>query len=108
MKQPVKRETGKEAASTTIHGMSQDGRGIATINNKTTFISGALPSETVTYKVTQKRSRYNVAQMLEVLIPSPTRVAPVCPHFGICGGCSIQHMSTEKQLEIKQQTLLDQ
>lgn len=91
-----------------VHSLSHDGRGIATLNNKTTFISGALPHETVTYKMTQKRSHYNEAETLEIITPSPKRITPPCSHFGLCGGCSLQHMSAEIQLELKQHTLLDQ
>lgn len=92
----------------TLHALSHDGRGIATINNKTTFIDGALPTETITYRITQKRSTYQEAQALEILTPASERVTPPCPHFSLCGGCSLQHMSMALQLQLKQQTLIDQ
>jgi len=97
-----------EGNSAQIHTLSHDGRGIATIQNKTTFIKGALPSETVTYQVTQKHTHYNEAHVLNILNTSSERVTPPCSHFGVCGGCTLQHMSEEKQIELKQQTLLDQ
>lgn len=108
MKQNVKLDSEKDMATATIHGLSHDGRGIATVNNKTTFIGGALPGESATYKITHKHSHYADAQALDILLPSPERVVPLCPHFGVCGGCSLQHMNTELQLKLKQQTLLDQ
>lgn len=92
----------------TVHALSHDGRGIATIDSKTTFIAGALPDEIVTFKFTQKRSTYNEAQVIDILTASPQRVTPPCQHFGLCGGCSLQHMSIETQIQLKQQTLLDQ
>ena len=49
--------------------------------NKTTFVSGALPDETVTYKITQKRNNYNEAEMLDILTPSPERVTPALSTF---------------------------
>jgi 23S rRNA (uracil1939-C5)-methyltransferase len=98
----------KDLATAQIHALSHDGRGIATIDKKTTFIAGALPNETVTYRITQKRSNYNEGVLLDVITPSPDRVTPPCQHFGVCGGCSLQHMNNETQLQLKQQTLLDQ
>lgn len=91
-----------------IHGLSHDGRGIATIANKTTFIAGALPQETVTYHITQKRSQFSEGETVSIIEPSSQRATPPCPHFGLCGGCSLQHMQLEMQALLKQQTLLDQ
>lgn len=108
MNKIVKLDTEKELPTASVHALSHDGRGIASICNKTTFISGALPGETVTYKITQKRSSYQEAAMLDILTASPQRVTPPCSHFGICGGCSLQHMSIDMQMQLKQQTLLDQ
>lgn len=98
----------KEPATALVHALSHDGRGIATIEKKTTFISGALPGETVTYRLTQKRSTYNEATLIDIIQAAPERVTPPCQHFGVCGGCSLQHMSMDTQIQLKQQTLLDQ
>lgn len=108
MNKNVKLDNQKEKATALVHALSHDGRGIATIDQKTTFVRGALPQETVAYKITQKHSTYNEAEALEIITPSPERVVPPCQHFGLCGGCSLQHMSAETQLSLKQQTLLDQ
>lgn len=94
--------------SAKIHALSHDGRGIATIENKTTFIAGALPQETVSYRITNKRGSFNEAIALEILEKSADRATPPCQHFGLCGGCSLQHMSIDTQTQLKQQTLLDQ
>ncbi len=107
MNQNVKLDIEKQKVAE-IRALTHDGRGIATINNKTLFVSGALPSETVTYQITQKHSQYDEAKMVSLLTPSSERVAPPCPHFGYCGGCSLQHMRTDLQLQHKQQLLLDQ
>lgn len=107
MNQDVKLDK-KIYPSAEIRALSHDGRGIATIDNKTTFIAGALPGETVAYHMTQKRSNYNEAKLLEIITPSIERVTPPCTYFGLCGGCSLQHMSMAMQIELKQQTLLDQ
>ena len=92
-----------------IHGLSHDGRGIATIHGKTTFMTGALPTETCTYRIIKKRSHYNEAEALNILTPfSQQRTTPICKHFNICGGCSIQHMNFTAQMQLKQNTLLEQ
>jgi 23S rRNA (uracil1939-C5)-methyltransferase len=98
----------KESGPVSIHSLSHDGRGIATINHKTTFLEGALPNEIVTYKVTQQRKQFGFAKTTEVLKVSPDRIDPVCTHFGICGGCTLQHMNIESQRKFKEQTFLEQ
>lgn len=101
-------KTNNEQEPVQIHALSHDGRGIATINSKTTFISGALPQEWVTYKIMQKRGHFNEGETLQVLDFAKERALPPCDHFGICGGCSLQHMNMEIQLEFKQKTVLEQ
>lgn len=91
-----------------IKNLSHDGRGIALINNKKTFVNGVLPNELVRYQITKKRSSYNEATLIEILETSPARITPSCAHFGVCGGCSLQHMAMETQLALKQETLLNQ
>lgn len=91
-----------------VHTLSHDGRGIATVNSKTTFIAGALPDESVTYKITRKRSSHHEAEIIDFTNASAQRVTPPCEHFGVCGGCSLQHMSLDAQVELKQKTVLEQ
>lgn len=108
MNKNVKLDKKINSLEASVFALSHDGRGIATVDNKTTFISGALPNETVTYKICQKRSTYQEAELIDVIIPSKERVTPPCEHFGLCGGCSLQHMSMQTQIALKQQTLLEQ
>jgi 23S rRNA (uracil1939-C5)-methyltransferase len=91
-----------------IQSLSHDGRGITSIGNKTTFVSFALPGETVKYQLVKKHSKYLEATAVEIHNPSTDRTNPPCAHFGICGGCSLQHLNMEKQIELKQQILIDQ
>src|SRR4026207_2427542 len=98
----------KKCATVSVSRLSHDGRGIATIANKTTFISGALPNETINRQITQQHKTFHEAEATEIINASSDRVTPACQHFGVCGGCSLQHMSLETQLALKQQTLLDQ
>lgn len=91
-----------------ITNLSHEGRGIATIDGRKTFISNALPGEEVKFRHTALQPRYGEGRAEEILIASPERVPPECPHFAICGGCSLQHMEHHAQLELKQNTLLEQ
>ncbi|HVT62873.1 MAG TPA: 23S rRNA (uracil(1939)-C(5))-methyltransferase RlmD [Legionellaceae bacterium] len=93
--------------TTDIDKFAHDGRGIARIAGKTTFIEGALPQETVVFEYTRRKSDYDEGRVLEVLAPSPHRVTPPCPHYELCGGCSLQHLAVDAQIQIKQTLLLD-
>ncbi|MBS0359228.1 MAG: 23S rRNA (uracil(1939)-C(5))-methyltransferase RlmD [Proteobacteria bacterium] len=95
-------------AQATIESLSHDGRGIAHINGKTTFISGALPQEIVTFVYTNQRGRFDEGKTLEVTHPNPDRVTPKCAHYSLCGGCSLQHLAEDAQITFKQNILLEQ
>ena len=97
----------KTPVTTSIEKFSHDGRGIARIDGKTTFIDGALPQETVTFQYTSKKSDYDEGVVLSILEPSPQRVEPHCAHYAMCGGCSLQHLDGATQIHEKQTQLLD-
>lgn len=90
-----------------ITALSHDGRGIARLAGKAMFIEDALPGETVRFRILKRRREFDEAQVTEVLHASPQRVGPRCRHYGVCGGCVLQHLSPEAQIAAKQQTLLD-
>ncbi len=92
----------------TITGLSHEGRGIGQIEGKTVFIENALPNEVIEIEITKKHSRYNEARILNIIESSPDRVEPKCSHFHICGGCQLQHMDINAQINLKQKTLLEQ
>jgi len=89
-----------------IEDLSHDGRGVTTHEEKKVFVHGALTGERVSVKMTDRKRRYDEGETLEVIEPSPDRIEPRCPHFGQCGGCSLQHLDPQKQIEAKQNTLL--
>jgi 23S rRNA (uracil1939-C5)-methyltransferase len=91
-----------------IVNLSHDGRGICNIDGKVVFIDNALPGETVVFNYSKKHGKYAEGVATEIIEPAPTRVTPKCAHFGVCGGCSLQHMDASAQIELKQQTLLQQ
>lgn len=90
-----------------IEKFSHDGRGIARIEGKTTFIQQALPDETVSFHYLRKKRDFDEGRMLSVIEASPYRVEPKCPHYEMCGGCSLQHLDGQAQIREKQDLLLD-
>nr|AAV29110.1 NT02FT0992 [synthetic construct] len=91
-----------------ITALSHDGRGIAKVDGKTTFIPFTLPGEVVKFEYTFTKAKFDEAKVVEYVKKSSNRVNPPCDHFQICRGCSLQHMSTDAQIEHKQQTLINQ
>lgn len=91
----------------TIASLSHDGRGVAHLDGKAVFIDGALPGEVVSFEYLASRRRFDEGRVTTVTQASPDRVQPKCPHFGVCGGCSLQHLESGAQIKAKQQTLLD-
>ncbi len=96
-----------EPFQATIESMDQNGRGVAHLDGKTTFIHGGLAGEEVMFTYTSKRKKFDEGIVSEVLSASPDRTEPQCKHFAICGGCSLQHLKPEAQIDLKQQSLLD-
>jgi 23S rRNA (uracil1939-C5)-methyltransferase len=90
-----------------IVALAHDGRGIAKIDGKAVFVDGALPGELVSLRIIKRRRQMDEAMLGEILRASPDRVAPKCAHFGVCGGCSLQHMAPHAQLQAKQGQLLE-
>ena len=86
-----------------IFKLDSKGRGIGRINNKPIFVFNALENEIVEKKNKKERSKYITANCFHLLKESPKRIKPICPYFGICGGCDIMHMSYLDQLKFKEE-----
>lgn len=102
-----KQKLPQEPVEVIIESLSPEGRGVAHIDEKAVFISGALPGEKVTFIYTSQRRSHDEGKIEEVLEASPDRVEPKCQHYDICGGCSLQHLSSEAQIKYKQKSMLD-
>jgi 23S rRNA (uracil1939-C5)-methyltransferase len=89
----------------TIESLDQEGRGIAHADGKVIFIEGALTGETVSYASYRKKPSFELAQMTELHCTASIRVQPACAHFGVCGGCSMQHLDARVQVAVKQRIL---
>jgi 23S rRNA (uracil1939-C5)-methyltransferase len=96
-----------EPAEAAVESLSHDGRGVIHLDGKTVFVHGALPGEHVRFAYTRVQRRYDEGVIEEVLEASTDRVPPRCPHFGVCGGCSLQHLAPDAQVAAKQRALLD-
>jgi len=90
----------------TVAGLTHDGEGIIR-GDKVVFVAGALPGENIRFRRTRSHRQHDEAELVEVLTPAADRVAPRCAHFGVCGGCALQHLSPEAQLEAKHTELRD-
>ena len=90
-----------------VESLDHEARGITRQDGKAIFVDGALPGETVEYASFRRKSSYELAHLVNVLRPSTARVEPRCPHFGVCGGCAMQHMDPSAQLAAKQRILED-
>jgi 23S rRNA (uracil1939-C5)-methyltransferase len=90
-----------------IESLDFEGHGIARVDGKTIFIDGALPRESVSYKSYRIKPRFENAEATQIHTSSHLRVNPPCPHFGSCGGCSMQHMEFSGQVAAKQRVLED-
>src|SRR5262245_23335290 len=92
----------------TVVDFSHEGRGVARVDGKAIFIDDALPGEKVEIVRVRRQRSYDEARLVKVIEPSADRVAPRCEHYGVCGGCALQHLSGERQIDLKQKQLLDE
>ena len=90
-----------------VDDLSHDGRGVARHEGKVVFVADALPGERVLAQLHRRRRDFAEATLVEVLAPAADRVTPRCRHFGVCGGCVLQHLAPEAQIAAKQQQLLE-
>ena len=117
MKHRAKPRTTQQAIYTfQVESLSHEGRGIAHYGShpdhpkdkhgKKVFIGSALPGETVKAKITREVKKLEEADFIELLSePSAIRAEPQCPHYGICGGCNMQHIKKDEQILLKQNVL---
>jgi 23S rRNA (uracil1939-C5)-methyltransferase len=90
----------------TVESLDASGCGIADIGGRKILVEGVLAGERVVVRPRRGRRQRDRADLVEVLEAASARVEPVCAHFGVCGGCRLQHMPPRAQLEQKQQLVL--
>jgi 23S rRNA (uracil1939-C5)-methyltransferase len=94
-------------AAIAIESLDQEGRGVAHVEGKALFVEGALPGEHVVVETLKRKPTYEIARATDIRKASASRVAPRCPHFGVCGGCTLQHADPAQQVAAKQRALED-
>jgi 23S rRNA (uracil1939-C5)-methyltransferase len=87
-----------------VDGLTHEGEGVVHAG-KTVFVAGALPQERIRFRRTRRHRQHDEAVLLEVLEPSPVRRVARCAHFGVCGGCALQHLDPAAQLSAKEAEL---
>lgn len=90
-----------------ITALSSEGQGIGRYEGYAVFVPFALPGEKVLAHIIKTTSSYAVGKLVRILEESPRRVPPRCPAFGRCGGCALQHLDYEAQLESKRRQVAD-
>jgi 23S rRNA (uracil1939-C5)-methyltransferase len=101
---PVKE---KQKYVMTIDDIGVHGEGIGRIDGYTVFVEGALPGEKVRIRVSKAGRNHGYGKLLDIVVPSPDRVLPPCPYTGRCGGCTLQHISYNRQLQFKTRRVRD-
>ena len=94
-----------DCVTVTIEDMGTEGEGIGKVDGFTLFVKDAVPGDTVETKIMKCKKNYAYARLEKVITPSPFRVKPKCVYHRQCGGCQLQTLSYEKQLEFKQRKI---
>ncbi|NLM45231.1 MAG: 23S rRNA (uracil(1939)-C(5))-methyltransferase RlmD [Firmicutes bacterium] len=90
-----------------IEDLNHEGEGVGRYKGFTVFAPGAAPGDEIIARVISVQKNYARALLQDIVIPSPFRVTPSCPHYTECGGCQLQHISYPEQLRLKQKMVQD-
>ena len=91
----------------TVERFGAEGKSVARVEGFVVFVPGGIPGDTVRARYTRVSKNFADVQVLEVLTPSPLRTTPRCAYYGVCGGCSWQHLSYAGQCAFKRQQVVD-
>ena len=91
----------------TVERYGAEGNSVARVDGFVVFVRGGIPGDTVTVRLTRVRRNFADAEILSVETPSTLRIQPRCSFFGVCGGCTWQHLSYEAQCAFKRQQVVD-
>jgi 23S rRNA (uracil1939-C5)-methyltransferase len=90
-----------------VERLAFGGKGVARVEGYAVFVEGGLPGQEVLATVVKRKRAYAEARIEREITPSPRQVPPRCEHFGVCGGCALQHLDYEAQLEAKREQVRD-
>ena len=102
---PNRRVTTRQTINVTVTDLDPFGQGVAKHQGKTVFVPGVLPGEDAEIRLTEDKRQYARGELKRLLTHSEQRVAPRCPHFGVCGGCQQQHATVTLQQQSKSTAL---
>ena len=91
----------------TIEAVAAEGKALVRVNDLVVFVPFVIPGDVVDLQLTKKKHSYTEAEVVRMVKPSPDRIAPFCPHFGVCGGCKWQMLPYPLQLAAKQKQVMD-
>ncbi len=107
MKQPSQKKFSQNKTfKIDITGLTHEGQGVGKIEGFVVFVDGVLPGENVDIKIVKQTKSYAVGRLVNINNSSADRVKPFCPVYDKCGGCAVQHMSYQAQLNFKKDTVL--
>ncbi|MCQ2201530.1 MAG: 23S rRNA (uracil(1939)-C(5))-methyltransferase RlmD [Bacteroidales bacterium] len=89
-----------------ITDVAAEGKALFRHEDRVVFVTGAVPGDFADVEITKKRSSYWEGKVTRIVTPSPVRIEPRCPEFGLCGGCKWQHLPYEEQLKYKQREVV--
>ena len=107
-RRPRKKQLPETPVKVIIESLAHDGRGVAHVEGKVVFIDEALPGEEVEFIYTEIRKDYAEGKVVNLITRAEDRVDALCAHYGVCGGCSFQHVESSAQIRIKQALLNEQ
>ena len=90
-----------------ITDVAAEGKALVRVNDLVIFVPFVIPGDVVDLQLTRKKHSYAEAEAVRIVKPSPNRLVPFCPHFGVCGGCKWQMLPYELQLQAKQKQVMD-
>jgi 23S rRNA (uracil1939-C5)-methyltransferase len=90
-----------------VETMAAEGKCVGKVNGQVIFLEGCAPGDTVNASLTKIKSSFLEGRVTEITAFSKNRTTPFCIHFGLCGGCSWQHINYETQLQYKQKQVVD-
>lgn len=96
-----------EPVSGVVQDLAHDGRGVLHRDGKAVFVADCLPGEEIVYRPRRRNRHLDEGTLETVLEPAPERVAPRCAHFGVCGGCVLQHVRADAQIAFKQKQVME-
>lgn len=107
-KKPDDRIDPPERVTVRLEDIAFEGGSLAHDGSRTIFAEYGIPGETVSVELLSRRAGVVVGRVVEVHDPSPDRVEPLCPYFGVCGGCQWQHVAYPRQLAFKEHIVREQ